>query len=128
MKSLLAGIGFAAVAVLATVLYYEGLRLPFLGQVIDGAIAHRLEGYVKLSEKTAADAKVAEIKKQRDDYAASIADFEKQQAADAAADAIRAKTNQREIADYVAKLDAAKRACYLDDGDDPDRDFILQHR
>lgn len=59
IKSFLASLGLSAVLMISTVLYYEGLRLPFVGQVIDGAIAHRLEGYVELSEKTAADARAA---------------------------------------------------------------------
>lgn len=59
IRSILAGMGFAAASVLATVFYYEGLHLPFIGQVIGGAISHRLENYVELSERVAAEAKAA---------------------------------------------------------------------
>lgn len=113
MKSLLAGIGSAAVAVLATVLYYEGLRLPFLGQVIDGAVAHRLEGYVQLSEKTAADAKAA--KEEHDKLAAqqSLEEARKRlAAAETAKDQAHAELEKR-IAD-----DAADGGCSWSSDDD----------
>jgi hypothetical protein len=117
MKNLLAALGFTAVSVIATVLYYEGLHLPFIGQVIDGAIAHRLEGYVSLVERKTADAKAAEAKRQADINAQSAEEYRKKlvivQDENAKDDAER----ETEIKSYEAKLAAANRRCNLNDDD-----------
>lgn len=117
MKSLLAALGFTAVSVLATILYYEGLHLPFIGQVIDGAIAHRLEGYVAMSEKTTADAKAAEAKRQADINAQSAEEYRKKLVIIQAQNAKDDVEQETRIKEYEAKLDAANRRCNLTDDD-----------
>jgi hypothetical protein len=127
------------VMVTVTALYFTGAPLlrdipfighvPLIGAIAEGEIGRRVEaataGMATLAEKTALEAQLKEIVRQRDAYADAVADFEKRQAADAAADAARQKANQKEIADYEQKLEVAQRACYLDDSD---RDFILRHQ
>jgi hypothetical protein len=117
IRSILAGVGFAVVAVLATVLYYEGLHLPFLGQVIDGAIAHRLEGYVELSEKTAAEAKAAEQKRQADAARAAADNFQKQLTVARAAQVKANADLEKGISEYEQKLADQARRCNLTDDD-----------
>jgi uncharacterized protein YdbL (DUF1318 family) len=117
MKSLLAALGFTAISVLATVLYYEGLHLPFIGQVIDGAIAHRLDGYVTLVEKKTADAKAAEAKRQADINAQSAEEYRKKLVIVQAQSAKVDVEQEARISDYEAKLSAANRRCNLNDDD-----------
>lgn len=122
MKSLLASLGFTAVSVLATVLYYEGLHLPFIGQVIDGAIAHRLESYVLLSEKTAADAKAA--KEEHDKLAAQQA-LEEQRKRTTAAEKLKDDANaelEKRIADDAKNT--ADGGCGWNADDDA---HVMQH-
>ncbi len=125
MKCFLSSVGLAAVLMALTVLFYEGLSLPFVGQVVDGAVAHRLDAYVSLAEKTAADARAAEAARQAAVYKAAYDKANQRAAAAEAANAITEIDRQKERADYEAKLDAQSRGCYLDDDG---RDFLLRHQ
>ncbi len=117
ITGILRSIGIAAVCVAITVLYYEGLRLPFVGQVIDGAIAHRLDAYVVLVEKTAADAAAKEIKRQSDASKAVADNFQKQLTIAAAAEAKAQTDLEKGLAQYEQRLADAKRQCLLDNDD-----------
>lgn len=124
IKCALSSIGMAAVAVLAMVLYYEGLRLPLIGQIVDGAIARRLEGYVLLSEKTAADAKAAEIKRHAD-AATKALKAANDRASVAKAAEVKARSDlEKGIMSYEQRLLESNRRCLADD---LDLDFILRH-
>lgn len=123
-KCALSSIGMAAVAVLAMVLYYEGLRLPLIGQIVDGAVARRLEGYVLLSEKTAADAKASEIKRQAD-AATKALKAANDRASVAKAAEVKARSDlEKGIMSYEQRLLESNRRCLADD---LDLDFILRH-
>lgn len=117
MKSFFATIGLCAATLLCTVLYYEGLRLPFIGQLIDGAIAHRQEALVQSYERQAADAQAKEAQRQA---AASKAATDALNAKLASAKAAAAKANddlERRISSYEQQLAAAHRYCALDGAD-----------
>ena len=109
----LSAIGLAAVAVAITILSYEGLRLPFVGQVIDGAIAHRLESYVLLSEKTAADALASEQERQKLAAQQSLEEYRKRAAA---AEKLKDDANA-ELEKRIA-ADAADGGCSWQPADD----------
>lgn len=125
IRCFLSALGLALIAIVATVVWYEGVSLPFVGQVINGQIANRLEGYVKLSEKVAADAKTAEIKRQADASKAATEQFRQRVIEAEAAEAAAQADLDKEIAAYETRLVDAKRACLLDDSD---LGLILQHR
>ncbi len=67
ISSLLRSAGAAIAAAISIIVFYEGVpvvrKLPFIGHlpvigwVIEGEVGRRLEGYVALSEKAAAEAK-----------------------------------------------------------------------
>jgi len=117
IRCALSAIGLAALAVYATMLAYEGLHLPIVGPVIPGVIAGRLEGYVRLEEKIAAEARAAATLKQLNDARVVTEKAEKEIAAAKAAQVAAAITREKGIADYEQKLVEAKRACLLDDTD-----------
>ncbi len=125
IRCFFSAIGLAAVMTIATVVFYEGVSLPLVGQVIDGAIANRLEGYVTLTEKTAADARAAEQKRQADAARAAAETFRKQMLEAKSAEAIATADLEKGILSYEQRLVETKRACLLDDSD---LDSILRHR
>jgi hypothetical protein len=128
MKNFLAALGFTAISVIATVLYYEGLHLPFIGQVINGAIAHRLEGYVALSEKTAAEAKAAREEHDRLAAQQSLEEARKREAAATKLkDQAHAELEKRIANDAAAsKSNASGGGC--DDGwNASDDDWVRHH-
>jgi hypothetical protein len=131
ITSLLRSIAAMLIAVALVVIFYEGIpfardipfigHIPVVGWVIQGEVGRRketaLEGFVKLSEKTTADAKAAEAKRQADINAQKAEEYRKKlvivQDENAKDDAER----EARIKDYEAKLDAANRRCNLNDDD-----------
>lgn len=81
-------------------------------------------GYVLLAEKTAADAKAAEMERQRNAASQALDELEKRRAADEINDQAAQAATDLQVAEYEKKLDAAGRQCKLDSAD---VDFILQH-
>lgn len=125
LACLISNIATAAICILLTIVYFEGVSLPYIGQVIDGAIANRLEGYVTLSEKTAADAKAAELKRQADAAKSAAEQFRQRTLEAERAETVAQADLEKEIAANEKRLADAKRACLLDDGD---VDFFMRHR
>jgi len=76
-----------------------------------------LAGYVSLAEKTTAEAKAAEMERQRNASAQALDEARKRQAADEAAQLAKDAQTDIEIADYEKKLSAANRQCLADPGD-----------
>ena len=125
IRSLLMALGLALIAIAGTVIRYEGIALPFVGQVVNGAIAERLEGYVARTEKAAAEARAAEMKRQADAARAAADQFRKRVIEAEAAEAIAQADLEKGIAAYEKRLVDTRRACLLDDDDIGN---ILQHR
>jgi hypothetical protein len=76
-----------------------------------------LEGYVALSEKTAAEAKTAEAKRQADINAQSAEEYRKKLVIVQAQSAKDDVEQEARIKDYEAKLAAANRRCNLTNDD-----------
>lgn len=76
-----------------------------------------LSGYVAVAEKTAAEAKAAEMERQRNAASQALDEANKRQAADDLADQASEAQNDIEMAEYEKKLSAANRQCALDDAD-----------
>ncbi len=116
--ALLAGMALSAILLL---FFYEGLHLPLLGQVINGRVANAAaaarEGYVQLAEKTTAEARAAELERQRNAASQALEEARKRQAADDAAQQAKDAQTDIEIADYEKKLAAANRQCLADPAD-----------
>ncbi len=74
-------------------------------------------GYVLLAEKTAAEAKAAEIQRQLDAAKQSLATFQKRLEAETAQDKIDDQKREDEIKSYELLLSEANRKCLLDSGD-----------
>lgn len=125
IKCILSSLGLALLAIVGTVIHYEGISLPIVGQLFDGEIAGRLEGYVALSEKTAAEAKIIEISRQAEASKASTEQFRKRAQEAETAEAIAQAELEKGIAAYEKRLVDIRRACLLDDDDIGE---ILQHR
>jgi uncharacterized protein YlxW (UPF0749 family) len=100
-----------------------GLMLYHLYAVSIGYPSARREaraGYVLLAERTAAEAKAAEMERQRNAAAQATEEHRKRlEAAQAARD-----TLEQEISSYELQLSQKNRACLLDRSD---RDFLLHH-
>jgi len=120
-----------AVGVLATSLYWTGVpilndypilkNIPLLGHLAVGHVQtvkdEVLKGYVLESEKTTAEAKAAELERQRNVSAQALEEARKRQAADDAAQRAKDAQTDIEIADYEKKLAAANRQCLADPAD-----------
>ncbi|PST19710.1 hypothetical protein C7U61_14550 [Rhizobium sp. JAB6] len=120
-----------AVGVLITSLYWTGVpilndypilkNIPLLGDIAVGHVQavkdEALKGYVLESEKTTAEAKVAEMERQRNASAQALEEARKRQAADDAAELAKDAQTDIEIADYEKKLAAANRQCLADPAD-----------
>lgn len=81
-------------------------------------------GYVLLAEKTAADAKAAEMERQRNAASQALDAYQAQLDAATAAQAQAEITRDSEIRAYELMLSEKNRACLADDAD---RSFILRH-
>lgn len=116
--ALLIGMAISAIVLL---FFYEGLHLPLIGQVINGRVANAAagarEGYVALAEKTTAEAKAAEMERQRNAAAQAVSEAAKRQAADELAQQAKDAETDVAIADYEKKLAAANRECLADPAD-----------
>lgn len=124
IESLLRTIGVAAVCVAITIFYYEGLSLPFVGQVVDGVISHRIEAVTALYEKTTATAKQAEQKRQEDAVNSAVAAYQRRLAEAQASETQAQSDLEQEVSQYESRLAALKRQC-LADSDDVN--FIMRH-
>jgi hypothetical protein len=127
ITSLLRSISAVLIAVALVVIFYEGIpfardipfigHIPVVGWVIQGEVGRRketaLEGFVKLSEKTTADAKAAEAKRQADINAQSAEEYRKKLAIVQEESARNDAAQDKEIADYEKQLDDEKRKCSL---------------
>ena len=128
----------AAIGVLLTSLYWTGLpilndypilkNIPLLGHIAVGHVQtvkdEAMKGYVLESEKTTAEAKTAELERQRNAASQALEEARKRQAADDAAQLAKDAQTDIEIADYEKKLAAANRQCLVDDAD---RQFLQSH-
>ena len=83
------------------------------------------EGYVILAEKTAAEAKAAELQRQLSAATAAKQSLQEQITKDTAEDAQREKEREQRIFEYEVRLSQANRRCTLDSGD---VDAILRNR
>ena len=120
-----------AIGILLTSLYWTGVpilndypilkNIPFLGDIAVGHVQtvkdEALKGYVLESEKTTAEAKMAELERQRNASAQALEDARKRQAADEAHHQAKDAQTDKEIADYEQKLAAANRQCLADPSD-----------
>ncbi len=120
-----------AIGILLTSLYWTGVpilndypilkNIPFLGDIAVGHVQtvkdEALKGYVLESEKTTAEAKMAELERQRNASAQALEDARKRQAADEVAQQAKDAQTDKEIADYEQKLAAANRQCLADPSD-----------
>ncbi len=83
-----------------------------------------LSGYVLQSEKTAAEAKAAEMERQLNVTSQILTEYQKRKQAEDILDQQKQDQSEQEIADYEKKLADAKRSCVLDSFD---IDFLHKH-
>ncbi|MGR9384927.1 hypothetical protein [Rhizobium leguminosarum] len=81
-------------------------------------------GYVLIAEKTAAEAKAAEMERQRNAAAQATEEHRKRLEAAQASEQAAKDTLETEISNYERILSAKNRACIADSDD---RTFILRH-
>lgn len=112
---------FIAVGALAGI----ALTSLYVGFIHDPqVIANARQGYVEIAEKTAAEAKSAELERQRNAASQALTDNEKRKTADDLVNQAREAQSNLEVSQYEAALVAAKRSCFIDDDD---RRFLLNH-
>lgn len=115
--------------------FYEGAptgplsRLPFVGPIVErvsggrvdrvrlAAIEEARRGFVLEADKRAAEAELAEVRRQLGAASAARERFATALAETRLAAAARLETLETEIADYEHRLAAAGRLCRLDRGD-----------
>ncbi len=81
-------------------------------------------GYVLIAERTAAEAKAAEMERQRNAAAQATEEHRKRLEAAQASEQAAKDTLESEIQSYELQLGQKNRACLLDRAD---RDFLLHH-
>lgn len=81
-------------------------------------------GYVLLAERTAAEARAAEMERQRNAATQATEEHRKRLEAAEASEQAAKTTLEQEISNYERILSAKNRACIADDDD---RAFILRH-
>jgi uncharacterized protein YlxW (UPF0749 family) len=81
-------------------------------------------GYVLVAEKTAAEAKAAEMERQRNAAAQATEEHRKRLEAAQASEQAARDTLEQEISNYERILSAKNRQCVLDSAD---RDWLLRH-
>ena len=81
-------------------------------------------GYVLIAERTAAEAKAAEMERQRNAAVQATEEHRKRLEAAQAAEQAAKDTLESEISNYELQLGQKNRACLLDRAD---RDFLLRH-
>ncbi len=90
----------------------------FMSLVSIPAAEHRARaGYVELAEKTTAEAKAAEMERQRNAASQALTEAAKRQAADELAQQAKDAEADVAIADYEKKLATANRQCLVDPAD-----------
>jgi len=111
-------LGRIATLIIAVLLVFAGFRLWLSSH--DAAL---LKGYVLLSEKTAAEARAAELERQRNAAAQALEDYRKR----AVADALTQQKRQAELEEAIRNDNQT-----MDDGDyrwsDADRLWLCQQR
>ncbi|GAA2888259.1 hypothetical protein GGQ99_004816 [Aminobacter niigataensis] len=124
-------VGFTGLAVAAIVVFYEGLPLgplravpvlgPGLEMLTDGRVDRErkaaLAGFVQEAKLVAAEAELAETRRQHAAGRKATAGFAELLAAAQAREAELDVTNQLKEAEYEAQLAASGRACRLDADD-----------
>lgn len=109
------------IATIVLLFYYEGVSLPFFGQVISGRVANAAEaakeGYVRIAEKAAADAKADELQRQLDAANTANQSLQDQINQNAVQNAQREKDRENDITGYELRLSAANRRCALNADD-----------
>lgn len=117
----------AAGGILLTTVYWTGLPLlndfpilnniPIIGQLAVGHVEavkeEARQGYVILAEKTAAEAKAAELQRQIDAATDAQQTLQQQIQKDAVDDAAREKDRDARILEMEARLSQANRRCAL---------------
>ncbi len=97
----------------------------FMSLVSIPTAEHRARaGYVELAEKTTAEARAAELERQRNAASQALTEAAKRQAADELAQQAKDAETDVAIADYEKKLAAVNRQCRADSAD---VDFLLKH-
>jgi hypothetical protein len=81
-------------------------------------------GYVVLAEKTAAEAKAAEMERQRDAASQALDEHRKRLEASQAAEQFAKDTLETEITAYELQLSEKNRSCAITAAD---RDWLLRH-
>ncbi|MDQ1196667.1 hypothetical protein [Agrobacterium sp. SORGH_AS 787] len=111
-------LGRIAMLIIAVLLVFGGFRLWLSSH--DAAL---LKGYVLLSEKTAAEARAAELERQRNAAAQALEDYRRR----AVADALTQQKRQAELEEAIRNDNKT-----MDDGDyrwsDADRLWLCQQR
>ncbi|WP_245494998.1 hypothetical protein [Rhizobium ruizarguesonis] len=128
-------IGTVGMTIIIMLGYYEGVPglrdIPFAGKipVVREFIVGRVElergkaadaareGYVLLAEKTAAEAQVVEMERQRNAAAQASEEHRKRLEASQAAEQAAKDTLEQEISAHEKALDAAGNNCRLTDAD-----------
>lgn len=127
-----------AIGVLITSLYWTGVpilndypilkKIPLPGDIAVGHVESvkddALKGYVLESEKTTAEAKAAEMERQKNAASQALEGARKRQAADETAQIAKDAQTDIEIDDYEKKLAAANRRC---NADAADVEFLQSH-
>ncbi|MBB3608688.1 hypothetical protein [Rhizobium sp. BK602] len=83
-----------------------------------------LAGYVAIAEKTTAEAKAAEMERQRNAASQALSEVAKRQAADEAAQRATDAQTDLELFEYEKRLAEANRQCLINDAD---RSWLLKH-
>ncbi len=132
MSLLLSGLGsragLLALAFLGVFVFYEGVpigplgAIPLVGPVLEGFTDGRvdrerkraLEGFVARAELEAANAKLAELERQRNAGAQALEEYRKRLAAWQAVAAAEDERHEKEITDYEKKLADLGKSCLVD--------------
>lgn len=138
LECLIGSVVTSAACIGLTIAFYEGVSVPsfvplvggvsIINGVVDRRVNAALDGYVLKTEMAAASAKAAEQKRQADATKAAFDRANQRAAVAEAANAAAQIDRQKERADYEAKLKAQGGGCYLNDGDDDGRNFLLRHQ
>lgn len=118
-------LGLAGCVLLATLAIYEGIPLlrevPGIGPVFAGRVANAAaaarQGYVLEAERDAIAAELRERERQASAASMALEEHRRRLAASQEAQRALADKLELEIAQHEKELDAAGRACRLDDAD-----------
>lgn len=113
LTSKLGCIGIGAVIVVGALFAFKAWLAIHDSNVASAA----KQGYVLIAEKTAAEAKAAEIQRQLEAARVSLASFQKRLEADAVKGREDDQKREQEIASYELLLSEANRRCAIDEND-----------